>query len=37
MMGSQIQQTTLQTITYKANDYLDFIKEKKRIIILRVM
>ena len=29
MMGSQIQQTTLQTITYKANDYLDFIKEIK--------
>ena len=31
MMGSQIQQTTLQTITYKANDYLDFIKEKKEL------
>ena len=29
MMGSQIQQTTLQTITYKANDDLDFVKEIK--------
>ena len=30
MMGSQIQQTTLQTITYKANDDLDFVKEIKK-------